>query len=364
MAANQEDHTRVHTTRQGEVPGDEQYSACEHEEARVAEGEFEANAQTRGSSHASSLGAGIWWCVDLVSGAGDGGDDPGLAQPFAQSRDGDAHGVGERVCVLVPCSGQEFLGADDAAFGGDEDFEHCELFPGERDVAAVAVDLSAEWIQTETCDLAYGWSVVGAPAVECSETEHELSELERLGEVVVSAELEPGGLVVEAIGGGEHEDRHAAAGGDDVVRDLVAGGSGDVPVEDCDVVGVQAQQLQRGVPVTGDVCRDRLEAQAIADGFRHVGLILDDQNSHAPMLEPAHIVGISRIRYVPATPGCLEWRHGLQQTGTNDRRSDPDSQGSCRRSPTRDRCDRRSPRPPVPGGLVLDGRITDRRPSQ
>jgi hypothetical protein len=82
---------------------------------------------------------------------------------------------------------------------------------------------------------------VGAPAVECSEAEHELLEFERLGEVVVGAESEPGGLVVEPVGSGEHEDRHAAAGGDDLLGDLVARGPGDVPVEDGDVVGVHAQ---------------------------------------------------------------------------------------------------------------------------
>ena len=54
-------------------------------------------------------------------------------------------------------------------------------------------------------------------------------------------------------------------------------GPGDVPVEDGDVVGVDAQQLQRGVAVAGDVGGDRLQAQAIADGLGHVGLVLDDQ---------------------------------------------------------------------------------------
>jgi len=101
---------------------------------------------------------------------------------------------------------------------------------------------------------------VGAPAVERSETEHEFSEFERLREVVVGAELEPGGLVVEPVGGGEHEDRHAAAGGDDASGDLVAGGAGDVAVEDGDVVGVDAQQFQSGVAVTGDVGGDRCQA--------------------------------------------------------------------------------------------------------
>ena len=82
---------------------------------------------------------------------------------------------------------------------------------------------------------------MGAPAVERPEAEHELPELERLGQVVVCAELEPGRLVIEPIGSGEHEDRHAAAGGDDAFGDLVAGGPGDVAVEDGDVVGVDAQ---------------------------------------------------------------------------------------------------------------------------
>ena len=155
---------------------------------------------------------------------------------------------------------QELFGADDTTFGGDEDFEHCELLPGQRDVAAVAVDLAAERIQPETCDLSHGWPVVGAPAVERSETEHELSQFERLREVVVGAELEPGGLVVETVGSGQHEDRHATAGGDDAFGDLVARGPGDVAVEDGDVVGVDAQQSQSGVAVTCDVCCDRLQA--------------------------------------------------------------------------------------------------------
>jgi len=198
-------------------------------------------------------------CVDAVADARHRGDQPGFAEALAQSRHSDAHGVGERICVLVPCSRQELFGADDTALGGDDDFEHRELLPGERDVAAVAVDLSAERIQPKTCDLSHRWSVVGAPAVERSETEHELSKVERLGEVVVGAELEAGRLVVETAGSGEHEDRHAAFGVDDPFGDLVTGGSGDVSVEDGDVVGVEAKQFQSGVAVSCDVGRDRLQ---------------------------------------------------------------------------------------------------------
>jgi hypothetical protein len=59
-------------------------------------------------------------------------------------------------------------------------------------------------------------------------------------------------------------------------------GPRNVSVEDGDVVGVEAQQLQSGVAVTRDVSRDRFQAQAIADGFRHVGLVLNEQHTHAP----------------------------------------------------------------------------------
>jgi hypothetical protein len=101
---------------------------------------------------------------------------------------------------------------------------------------------------------------VGAPAVERSEPEHEFSEFERLREGVVGAELEPGGLVIETVGSGEDEDRHAAPGSDDAFGDLVTGRSGNVTVEDSDVVGVAGQQFQSGVAVTGDVRCDRFQA--------------------------------------------------------------------------------------------------------
>src|ERR1700737_4343649 len=77
-------------------------------------------------------GAGAGLSVDAVAGAGHGGDDPGFAEAFAQRRDRDPHGVAERVCVLIPRPLQELFGADDTAFGSDQDFEHGELLPGER----------------------------------------------------------------------------------------------------------------------------------------------------------------------------------------------------------------------------------------
>ena len=101
---------------------------------------------------------------------------------------------------------------------------------------------------------------MGASAVECSKSEHEFSKCEWFREVVVGAEFKSGGLVIESIRSGEHEDRQAAAGGDDVFGDLVTGRAGDVTVQDSNVVSVDAQQIQSGVPVACDIGSDRFQS--------------------------------------------------------------------------------------------------------
>ena len=94
--------------------------------------------------------------------------------------------------------------------------------------------------------------------------------------------------------------------------DLVTGGPGDVAVEDGDVVGVDAQQLQSGVAVTGDVGRDRFQAQPIADGLRHVGLVLDDQHTHALNATSRRISSAYRKPHT-----C--WQHHAALTGSMSR---------------------------------------------
>src|SRR5690606_9021428 len=124
-------------------------------------------------------------------------------------------------------------------------------------------DLAAERVQPQPGELPNRRPAVPPPPVQGPEPEHELTQLERLGQVVVGTQLEPGGLVVQPVGCGEHQDRHAAAGCDHAPGDLVAGRTGYVAVQHGDVVGVDAQQLQRRFAVQGDVGRDGLQAQAL-----------------------------------------------------------------------------------------------------
>src|SRR3954468_18867947 len=146
----------------------------------------------------------VWLRVDAVSRPGDRRDDPRFAEPFAKCRHSDPHCVGEGVRVLIPRPFEEFFGTDDAALGTHQDFEDGELLSGEGDVAAVPVDLAAERVQPQTADLPDRRPEVATPAVERSESQHELPELERLREVIVGTELETDRLVIETVGRGEH----------------------------------------------------------------------------------------------------------------------------------------------------------------
>src|SRR3569833_165226 len=222
--------------------------------------------------------------VDPVADDWHRGDQPWLAESLAQRGDGDTDGVGEGVGVLVPGPFQQLFGADDTTLGGDEHFEHGELFASERDVTSVAKNLPAEGIQPQTRDLTDRRPRVRPPAVQRPQPHDELPKLERFGEIVTGAELDPGSLVIDPGGGGEYEDRNAATGGDDPPGDLVPGGTGDVAIQDRESVGVDAEQFQRGVTVTGDVGGDRLQPKTVPDGFGQVGLILHDQHTHN--LEP------------------------------------------------------------------------------
>src|SRR4029078_9028567 len=88
-------------------------------------------------------------------------------------------------------------------------------------------------------------------------------------------------------------------------------------------------------------------------GVREIGLVLDDQHAHAPMLDRVRIAGVSKIADVGATRRFLESRHGLARAGTNAVRPDPDSQALRRElaDPPRDRS-----RPGLSVALFFGGR--------
>ena len=121
----------------------------------------------------------------------------------------------------------------------------------------------------------------GSAAVERADTQDELGEVKRLGQVVVGAKREPLDAIVGGAGGGEHQDhRGIFAMGDDPAQ-AVAVDAREVAIEQDDVVGVEIDLRDRFVAVVGDVDRDPLVAQPFCDPIGVAGYVLDDEDSHS-----------------------------------------------------------------------------------
>ena len=110
----------------------------------------------------------------------------------------------------------------------------------------------------------------------------QLADRERLGDVVVGADLEPDDLVDLGVLGGQQDDRHRAAGAD-VATDVEAAAAGHHDVEDQQVVpGLVVAELLVGV-LTVDRERDveALLLERVADRVAHRGLVVGDQDAPA-----------------------------------------------------------------------------------
>ncbi len=128
----------------------------------------------------------------------------------------------------------------------------------------------------------------GAAAQQRPQPGDEHDERERLGEVVVGADVERVGLVVLAVLGGEHQHRHPAALGAQRLHDPVARLPGQHDVEHDRVVVAGARPGQAVQAVLAEVDGEALRAQPALQGRRERPLVLDHQDAHAgSMPEPA-----------------------------------------------------------------------------
>ena len=106
----------------------------------------------------------------------------------------------------------------------------------------------------------------------------ELPRAERLGEVVVGAELEPAHEVLLRVPGGQHDDRHVGLGAQPAA-DVLAGHARQAEVED-DEVGPTARRGGEGVlAVRHPVDRVSLRLEVALDDLCDAGLVFDDEDA-------------------------------------------------------------------------------------
>ena len=126
-----------------------------------------------------------------------------------------------------------------------------------------------------------------AAAGERADPGDEFGERERLGQVVVGAEVEAVHPVAHRARRGQHQDAGLRRRADQRGADRVAVDAGQVTVQDDDVVGVQQRLLDGGRAVVGHVRADALVAQAVGDVVGQFGLILDHEHPHEAIVPQA-----------------------------------------------------------------------------
>ena len=126
-----------------------------------------------------------------------------------------------------------------------------------------------------------GWHGLPAAPPQRPHPGDQLSERERLAQVVVGTEPEALDPVGDVGRRGQHQHPHARPGGDEFLAQLVAVHPGEVAIEDDHVVVIDADPLLPGEAVVGDVDRHPLAAQADPYVIGQPLLVLDDQDSHA-----------------------------------------------------------------------------------
>ena len=114
---------------------------------------------------------------------------------------------------------------------------------------------------------------------ERAHSSDDLLETERLGDVVVAADGQPGHLVLHGVAGGEEEHRHVAPIGAQATGHLESVDVGHHHVEDEQVGLPVAREGQRLLPTPGRAYVESDELQSSGQQVGDVGLVVDNENS-------------------------------------------------------------------------------------
>ena len=186
---------------------------------------------------------------------------------------------------LVACLGrpqrfQQFTGAGPAAVSPQQFLQERVFARGEVKRLAVGIGKTPDGIDRQAAVGEHGGRTVRIPAAQKrADPGEQLGIGERLGQVVVGAEIETLDTVFDTACGGEHQRAHGYAQPVDGAHDLVAGQHGQVAVEKHHVE-CPLRKLVQGLDARiGRGGRISFMPETVVQHRRQVGIILDDQDS-------------------------------------------------------------------------------------
>src|SRR5215470_12877261 len=216
---------------------------------------------------------------------------------------------------------EDLLAGQHAAGGPGEGGQELELVVGEDPPLARHRDLARGEVELELADpQPRGWMRGGRAPQESADAGEELPWIERLGEIVVGAHLEPHHLVHIFALGGEHDHGQGGAVGEgaDPAAYLEAVHAGEHDVEEHDVwpALVEDGETPRAVARQGHV--DLVLAQVFRHEGAEAGIVVDQQGGGAARhgsyrITPPPIQCVARVKKCKGGPARVLAQDGPAQ---------------------------------------------------
>jgi hypothetical protein len=124
----------------------------------------------------------------------------------------------------------------------------------------------------------------------------QLRQVERLGEIVVGADVESLDAILERIAGGEHHHRDARPAPAQAPQDLEAVELGQAEIEYDEVVVLRGQHVVRLGAVAGAVHRVISRAQRAREPVGQYRIVFDYEDAHIPNIGLAGFISASANR--------------------------------------------------------------------
>jgi len=191
--------------------------------------------------------------------------------------------------VVVPHVAEQLGAGEHAARVEHEVAQQPELGRRQLDEAPAAADLVAVLVQREVGERQ---DRLGdrrtAPAQHGADPGDQFLQVERLGQVVVAADGEPGDLVVLGVLRGKEDHRNLVSVAAQPADNLEAVDAGQHHVEDKQVKGTAAGQPERVRPILRGGYTEAQEAQRRDDGLPQERLVLDHEQG--PVVGRHHVI--------------------------------------------------------------------------
>src|SRR5215510_1260441 len=199
----------------------------------------------------------------------------------------DLDQIGEGIEVLLPDVFGDLGAADDLAGAPRQVFKERVFLRGQLDLTPAASDSARPHVDAEIGDL-YGLRTQrGTTPQQRPQARQQFMKIERLGQVIIRAHVEPRNAIRRRVARCQYQDRKSQSFRAQLAADFEAVLERQHDVEDDQVVIVDARLINGGLAVRRHIYGITLLAQSLRQHLRRVRLVFDQQNPHPYILTPA-----------------------------------------------------------------------------